>query len=287
MNLQTFYTLVSRVSLCAVLTLTFSVGGRQVSSHSVLAQNAASKTAKPRSTEGRAVFESVCAGCHGLDGRGGERGPDIATRPQVVQRTDAEIMEILRTGRPAAGMPPFESFGSEKLQAVLSYLRILEGKGSLDALPGDPRNGKSLFFGSARCSDCHMVQGSGGFLGRDLTSYGATLSPGEIRASILRGGEASSRTNKTAVVTLRNSQKFTGVIRNEDNFSIQLQSFDGTFHFLNRSDVARQEFLPTPIMPADYGTTLKAPELDDIVSYLVTVARTGRTKNPSENDDDN
>lgn len=258
--------------------------------HSAVAQAPASpatKTPQQASGEGHQLFETACAACHGLDGRGGERGPDIATRQQIVQLSDTEIMEVLRGGRPAAGMPPFDSLGDAKLKALLLYLRSLQGKGSTAAIPGDPRNGKSVFFGTARCSECHMVQGKGGFLGRDLSFYGATLSPADIRASILRTGENANKANKTSVITMRDSRKFSGVIRNEDNFSIQLQSFDGTFHFLNRSEVAQTEFLPQPIMPTDYARTLKPSELDDIVSYLITVARAQRTGNESENGDDN
>jgi cytochrome c oxidase cbb3-type subunit III len=257
----------------------------------VLAQNAdtASKTsqnAHPANGEARQVFESICAGCHGLDGRGGERGPDIATRPQVVQLSDAEILEILRTGRPAAGMPPFEAFGNAKLRGLLEYLRTLQGKGTAAALPGDARNGKALFFGKARCSECHMVRGAGGFIGRDLSVYGAALSPADVRSNIVRPATSPSRANKTAVVTMRDSHKFSGVIRNEDNFSIQLQSFDGVFHFLQRADVAQTEFLPEPLMPADYATTLKPAELDDLVNYLISVAKTGQARNSAEEDDE-
>jgi cytochrome c oxidase cbb3-type subunit III len=246
-----------------------------------------SRTPQQTKEEGHQVFESVCAGCHGLDGRGGERGPDIATRQQVVQLSDAELLEILRSGRPASGMPPFDSLGNSRLKALLGYVRSLQGKGAVAASPGDPRTGKVLFFGKARCSECHMLQGVGGFLGRDLTTYGATLSPAEIRANVLKAGDSADKANKTAVITMRNSQKFTGIIRNEDNFSIQLQSRDGTFHFLTRSSVLHLEFLSDPIMPADYGMLLKPNELDDLVSYLLTVARTGKTRTEVDGEDDN
>jgi cytochrome c oxidase cbb3-type subunit III len=242
--------------------------------------------AKSATSEGRQLFEAICAGCHGLDGRGGERGPDIATRQQIVQLSDAEILEILRAGRPAAGMPPFESFGNVKLKELLDHLRTLQGKGTNVAVPGDPRNGKTLFFGKARCSECHMVRGAGGFIGRDLSAYGATLSPAEIRANIQKSGGALNKANRSAVVTMRDSKTFTGVIRNEDNFSIQLQSFDGTFHFLNRAEVAKVDFQPTPIMPTDYSTTLKPAELDDLINYLVTVAKAGSKRNQEESDDE-
>jgi len=128
------------------------------------------------------------------------------------------------------------------------------------------------------------MQGAGGFLGRDLSTYGATLSPLEIRSSILHPDPAS-KSNKTAVITMRDSQQFAGIIRNEDNFSIQLQSRDGTFHFLTRFDVAKKEFLPQPIMPTDYAATLKPAELDDLVNFIITVAKTGKTNLKDEDDE--
>ena len=251
------------------------------------AQNPQTQSPKAANPESRQLFESVCAACHGLDGHGGERGPDIATRQQIVQLSDAEILEILRTGKPAAGMPPFGTFGDEKLKGLLEYLRTLQGKGVAVALPGDPHRGKALFFGTAHCSECHMVRGVGGFLGRDLSAYGATISPADVRANILKPGNSlPNRATKFAVVTLRDSQKLTGIIRNEDNFSIQLQSVDGTFHLLNRAEVTQVECESQPIMPADYGTTLKPAELDDLVSYLVTVAKEGKTGKHEEGEDE-
>ena len=212
-----------------------------------------------------------------MDGRGGERGPDISTRQQVVQLSDPETLEILRQGIPASGMPPFASLGTTKLNSVLQYLRALQGKGSATVLWGDPQRGKALFFGKGRCSECHMVRGDGGFVGRDLTSYGATLSPEEIRKNILQPGDGTGRSNKTAVVTLKDSQTFTGIIRNEDNFSVQLQSFDGAFHLLVKSDISRLEFLRDPIMPANYSATLNPAETDDLINYLVTVAKESKS----------
>ena len=246
----------------------------------------AQNSSSPNASEGRTLFESSCAGCHGLDAHGSERGPDISTRQPIVQLSDEDILRILRAGRPTAGMPPFAFLGQAKLKALLDYVRTLQGKGKSAALPGDPHNGKSLFFGNAHCSQCHMVQGAGGFLGRDLSSYGASLSPAEIRSNILKVGSAANKANRTAVVTLRDGDKLQGVIRNEDNFSLQLQSFDGAFHLLNKSDVAQINFLPKPLMPDDFASTLKPSELDDLVSFLMTSAKAKRTSGSVDGDGD-
>ena len=268
--------------LCAI----FATLELRANSHYPRPDSGTSRLTEQSSPEGRQLFEASCAGCHGLDGRGGERGPDIAKRQQAVQLSDTDLLNVLRVGRPAAGMPPFDSLGETKLKAVLAYLRSLQGKGRITQLPGDPRRGKSLFFGKAQCSGCHLIEGAGGFLGRDLSVYGAALSPAEIRANLLRPGEGLGKANWMAVITMRNSSKVSGVIRNEDNFSIQLQSPDGTFHFVTRSEIAEMTFLPEPIMPTDYGSVLKPAELDDLVNYLIEVAKRGKTTQKEDWDDD-
>ena len=235
-------------------------------------QSKAARAAPQPVSDGRQIFESRCSACHGLDGRGGERGPDIATRPQIVQLSDRELGEILRQGRPSAGMPPFVSLGSANIKTLLSYVRFLQGNDSATVLMGDAPNGKQLFFGKAKCADCHMVHGEGGFVGRDLSAYGTTLSAREIRRYIVAPGESASGGRRMTTVKLHDSQQITGMVRNEDNFSLQLQLLDGTFRFLSKSEIASIESSPEPIMPTNYGNILTATELDDLVKYLRNVA---------------
>ena len=52
--------------------------------------------------------------------------------------------------------------------------------------------------------------------------------------------------------TIRGGEKVVGRIRNEDNFSLQLQTLDGTFHFVIKSDLEGLEYNSQPLMPSDY-----------------------------------
>jgi cytochrome c oxidase cbb3-type subunit 3 len=226
-----------------------------------------------QATSGRAPFESTCAACHGLDGQGGERGPNIASRREVLRLSDPELLKILHDGIPSAGMPPFASLGSARLAALVAYVRTLQGNGKVTAIPGDPQKDRQLFFGSARCSECHIVRGKGGFVAADLSHYAATVSVPEIRAAITSPGIDSPQRRTLITVILHNGQMVEGVIRNEDNFSLQLQSLDGSFHLFQKSDIAKVEPHAQTLMPSDYASTLTAAQLDDLIGYLMTVAR--------------
>ena len=224
---------------------------------------------------GRATFASTCSGCHGLDGRGSDRAPDIATRKDVQRRTDVELFHIIDAGVSGTGMPPFHSLGKANIEAVVAYLRVLQGKDSNLTASGDSTRGKALFFGRAGCSKCHVVRGDGGFIASDLSEYASTRSVSQIRQAIENPNAIKNRSNQIVVVTTRDGQKLSGIARNEDNFSLQLQTMDGSFYSFVKSDVQGVERSSETLMPSNYGSTLTSAELDDIVSYLFAVSRSG------------
>lgn len=75
------------------------------------------------------LFRMMCASCHGLDGKGG--GPQLplgATPPDFTdaawqsERTDAQIMDVVRQGR--GMMPAFsEQIADDGLLALVGHLR--------------------------------------------------------------------------------------------------------------------------------------------------------------------
>ncbi|MGH9470944.1 MAG: c-type cytochrome [Terriglobia bacterium] len=221
---------------------------------------------------GARIFTSSCALCHGLDGRGGEHAPNIATNPSVQGLSDPALYQVIQNGIPAAGMPSFRSLGASGIQAVLDYLRALQGRGALAPVPGSPERGRALFFGKAACSKCHMVAGQGGFIGADLSTYARTHPPSEIRQAIVSPDKNLRRSDEIVVVTMRDGRAFSGLARNEDNFSLQLQTPDGAFHLFMKSGLASIRREPRSLMPSDYDSTLTPQQIDDLVSFLVSSA---------------
>ena len=219
---------------------------------------------------GRAIFEARCTACHGLDGRGGE-APDIVTTPDVQALSDAQLATVIHDGH-TGGMPGFASMLSDAdIAGVVKYLRELQHGGAPGAA-GNVARGKELFFGVAGCSQCHMIKGEGGFLGADLT--GAPLSADDIRSAIT--DPPAAPTDVLTTVALKNGRKLSGVVRNEDNFSIQMVDQKGAFILLDKANVAKIDRATTPLMPSDYSARLSASDLQDLVAYVASQAGPAR-----------
>ena len=226
---------------------------------------------------------SACAACHGLDGRGGEHAPNIATERRIQQMSDETVLTIVRKGIPTAGMPGFSTLLNDgQIHAVVRYLRVLQGFGRGVKLSGDGDKGGELFFGRAKCGDCHMVSGRGGFIGADLSGYGGGHSAAEVREAITDPNKNLNPRHATVTATTGSAATYRGVIRNEDNFSLQIESLDGRLHLLDKDNLVRIEREPKSLMPDDYGAKLTKSELDDLVSFLSRGVRSKKSDEEGE-----
>jgi len=251
-----------RVWIAAVLAL--SVGAFR----DLVAQETSAAQGSPASdTSGQQTFRTRCAACHGLDGRGGEHAPSIV-QDKVKSVSDEDLAGIIRDGIPGKGMPEFSSLGRNRIKAVVAYLRTLQGAAPTEVVSGDPTRGRALFFGKAGCAACHVMEGTGNFIAEDLSDFGRAHQPSEIRNVILKPDKLSDLAFEQATLTTRSGREFSGVIRNEDNFSIQIQDAGGQFYLIEKSDAVRIRRAPLPAMPSDYSKRLTPQEVDDLVSYI-------------------
>lgn len=202
--------------------------------------------------------------------------------------SDKELSNIIANGVSGTGMPAFHSLSATQVQSLVSYIRALQGKTDSRLVPGDASRGKEIFFGKGECSSCHSVAGQGGFLGPDLTAYGAAASAKQIQEAILNSNRIVPPGYKSAVATTREGSIVEGIVRNEDNFSVQLQTQDGAFHFFQKSDLQKFEYSKQPVMPSNYSQRLTQDELNDVVSFLMgtTSSRDKATSRKAQAQDD-
>jgi len=250
----------------------------------VLCQNPNSEDA-PASLKlelrGKNIFEVKCATCHGLDGLGGEHAPDIVRRSAAKTLSDQDLLNLIHDGIPEEGMPGFPSMGKKEGQAVVAYMRFLQGKSAGDSALGDPVRGRDLFFGKAGCTACHQIGSRGQFVARDLAGFARDHPRNEIRDAILR---PSGEQRETATALGQDGRKFSGMIQNEDNASLQLQDEEGRFYLLMKSNLVSIQRKSGDLMPVDYAHRLSAAELDDLVSYILREAHSGKDAEPHAQD---
>lgn len=221
---------------------------------------------------GAHTFSTYCSGCHGADGRGGERAPNIATARNIIALSDEDLVAIVQKGVSGSGMPAFGFLGDQTIKDVVAHLRDLQGKNSTIRISGDPETGKALFFGKAGCSRCHMMKGQGGFIAADLTDYANGLTPDTISNAITKPDSVLAPASTLVEAVLPDGRQIFGAARAEDNFTITLQSEDGRWHTLDKSKLKGLKHTERSLHPRDYATRLTSTELKDLVSYLTVSA---------------
>jgi len=120
------------------------------------------------------------------------------------------------------------------------------------------------------------MHGKGGFIARNLTNYGRTRAAHAILEAITNPDNPLAPSSQVVTVTTNMGKRITGVLRNEDAFTLAVQTEDGRFHLLARSDVTDVHYTERSLMPRDYATRLTPKELNDIVSFLIIASRSPR-----------
>src|SRR3982751_5317038 len=87
-------------------------------------------------TAGSKSFAARCAGCHGADARGSDRGPGLAGSRRLRARSILQLRTLIQKGVPASGMPPFDLPAGE-LDALAALVHSLNAPAAEEPLPGD------------------------------------------------------------------------------------------------------------------------------------------------------
>ena len=213
--------------------------------------------------EGQRLFERNCTICHGGDATGG-RGPDLTRGFFRHASNDNQLFGVVRDGIEGTamyGMGP----NDRKAWQVVAFIRSLSG--SSGPLPGDPQRGRELFFGSATCSTCHMVNGMGSRQGPDLGWVGWRRPTAHLRRALLDPDADVEPRWWTAQVTTTSGDEVAGILVDEDQFTVRLLDASDELHSLAKSELQEFERARSSKMPSFSGV-LGEEDLDDIVAYL-------------------
>lgn len=223
--------------------------------------------------EGEKLFRVHCARCHGMSGAGGE-GSNLA-RPKLKYAPDDEaLLTLIEDGIPGTGMPGIWTLNSEQAPKVAAYVKTL-GEIEQEEMPGDAARGKRVYETSGGCPACHIVAGHGTGIGPELTDIGDRRGLDYLRQSLLDPAETQSQTggyqDYLTVRASSTSGQIEGMRINEDAFSIQVRDVNGVVHSFRKDQLNELERVFAHSLMPEYGAALSRSDLDDIVSYLMSL----------------
>ena len=234
--------------------------------------------------DGARLYGSFCAHCHGANAEGA-RGPALARERLDRATDDAAFVRIVQEGIPNTEMPPSRLEAGE-IRQIQSYLRTLVARRPAAGPTGAAERGESLFRGKGGCLRCHMVDGEGGRMGPELSAIRLSRSASRLRTAIVDPGAevADNFAQYRLVIPMpdnfvllrvrtRDGREVRGIRLNEDPFSVQIRGLDDQLHSFLKSELAELTADPAKSPMPSYRDTLTAPEVDDLVAYLLSLRR--------------
>jgi cytochrome c oxidase cbb3-type subunit 3 len=227
-------------------------------------------------SEGKKLFDGMCARCHGIDGTGDE-GPSL-NHPTLTRAPDDESLRtIIRDGIADRGMPRVRRLSENELAHLVTYVRSI-GRTTAAPSTGDPGKGRAI-YDRLGCAGCHIVRGQGGSFGPDLTEVGLARGPAYLRQSFLGPAEALPRGTSQVPgrgfteylpvhVITADGRELRGARVNEDPFTIQIRDISNRLYSFRKNDLqALDKEFGKSLMPS-YRGRLTDAETDDLVAYL-------------------
>lgn len=212
---------------------------------------------------GRTLYLQRCAVCHGQDAKG-SMAADLLRSRVVARGPDQGLFRIIREGIPGTEMFAHD-IPDDAIWRIVAYLHGLARPGDRPPLPGDPERGARVFV-DAGCAGCHTAGGEGGFFGPDLSSIALQRTAEDIRRSVVDPGAAAAEGFRAVFVVDSAGRSVSGLLRNEDTFSLQILTRDGEHVSLLKSEVRSRRDDGTP-MPGN-AETLSAEDLRDLLAFL-------------------
>jgi len=235
--------------------------------------------AAPDIAAGKQLFNGMCVECHGADGAGGD-APSLNRAKLRHAPDDMALVSILTNGIPNTGMPRIRRFTDNEMRQLVAYIRSL-GRVAEAKVPGDTVKGAAIYK-NLGCASCHIVDGTGGNLGPDLSDIGIMRGTAYLRQAVVDPGATLPKGTLQVPargyaeylplrIVTRQGGEVRGIRVNEDAFTIQVRDQAGKFYSFRKSDLELLEKQTgRSLMPA-FANRLSAGDLTDLVAYLASL----------------
>jgi putative heme-binding domain-containing protein len=137
---------------------------------------------------------------------------------------------------------------------------------ALEAMPGDEKNGHSVF--TRLCVSCHKVGNTGYTFGPELGDVGKRLTRHELVESIIEPSKKVDPKYVTTTIITNDGKTLVGFILAQTEESVTLLMAEGKQATIATSDIDEQLKTNQSSMPENLASTLSAAEFLDIIEYM-------------------
>lgn len=137
----------------------------------------------------QAIYDQLCAQCHGLNGEGGI-GPSFKNEQFQATRTDTELFNAINLGHEATAMIGWgDILSAKQIQALVEFIRSFRSSTTAGQPPADEVSFSAdvMPIFEAECVVCH-----GSFGGWDASSYESVMDSGNNAPVVIPGDAENS-----------------------------------------------------------------------------------------------
>jgi mono/diheme cytochrome c family protein len=188
---------------------------------------------------GRKVWAAECITCHGTNGRGNDKVPNLVRSELILHdRYGTQLGPFLRKGHPLQSGAPSAGLSQVQIAELSHFIhqRVYDTlRGSpifhpQQAITGDAKAGEAWFNGEGRCASCHSPSG-------DLARIASRYDSASLQSRFLfpRGGGRGGSGGVTLTVTPPEGPAVTGVPVVFDDFNVAIRDAAGEYHSWKRT----------------------------------------------------
>lgn len=188
-----------------------------------------------------------------------------------------------------AGLRAAREGGRNEPDLVLALTRgsgIDEGEVSLteaelkqmaaDVVKGDPVRGEAIYRRKElSCVACHSIGGSGGKVGPDMTSIGASAPVDYLIESVWFPNKKVKEGFNAVMIETKDGQEFSGVLVRENTEQVVLRDATGREITVAKNDISDRRIGTLSLMPAGLIDSLSPQERIDLFRFLSELGKPG------------
>lgn len=175
----------------------------------------------------------------------------------------SEAMKASGDSELAQALTDYEAAKAE-MAPLVQYAAALNG--------GNERSGREIFINnaSAQCMRCHAVGPYGASeVGPNLGGIAGTLSREQLLEALVDPSARLAPGYGTVMLTLKNGEKISGVLRNETAVELEIQGATAEPIHIPKARIAQRRNTPSAMPPM--GEVLEMREIRDLVAFLATL----------------